>query len=88
MKQYLVAETSGPVCGTEEIADDTRISAKALQEAIQSGKPYVLIDTRPEVEYGICALPNSISKPDSTKISVKSWLTSHIRRYSAHQDSA
>lgn len=72
MKQYLAAETTGPTCGTEEIADDTRISAKGLQEAIQSSKPYILIDTRPEVEYGICALPNSISEPDLTKFHPRS----------------
>ncbi|KAK9893821.1 hypothetical protein P389DRAFT_108984 [Cystobasidium minutum MCA 4210] len=52
-----------PACGTEETMDDVRVSAKQLQEAVQSGKPYVLIDVRPEVEYGICALPDSINIP-------------------------
>lgn len=49
------------VCGTDEQDEDTRINAKDLDQAIRSGKAYVLIDTRPEVEYGICALPDSIS---------------------------
>jgi adenylyltransferase/sulfurtransferase len=54
------------VCGTDEQAGDTRINAKDLDQEIHSGKPYVLIDTRPEVEYGICALPDSISKLSKT----------------------
>jgi adenylyltransferase/sulfurtransferase len=39
-------------CGVQEEDSDERVSAKDLQEVINSDKPYVLIDTRPEVEYG------------------------------------
>lgn len=55
-------ETVTIACGTEEIAGDSRVTVKALQEVMQSTTPYIFIDTRPEVEYGICSLPNSLSE--------------------------
>lgn len=55
-------EASAVACGTEEIDGDSRITVKALQQAIEMQESYVLIDTRPEVEFGIASLPNSISE--------------------------
>ena len=48
-------------CGTDEVEADSRISVKALQEVMQGRKPYVLIDTRSEIEFGICSLPEALS---------------------------
>lgn len=57
----LEKQESAFTCAVEEQGGDTRVSARSLQEAMQAGKPYILIDTRPEVEYGICSLPGSLS---------------------------
>ena len=54
-------EENDLACGTDEVEGDSRVTVKALQDIIKGGKPYVLIDTRSEVEFGICSLPEALS---------------------------
>jgi len=49
------------MCGVPEEESDNRVSAEELREALQSGRDLQIVDVRPEVEYGICSIPGSIS---------------------------
>ena len=54
---------SADVCGVQEAEGDARISVAELASLLKaSSLPPALIDVRPEVEFGICSLPNSMSE--------------------------
>lgn len=40
-----------------------RITVQQYNEVVQAGKYHVLVDVRPQVQYGICSLPNSLHIP-------------------------
>ncbi|OBZ90731.1 Adenylyltransferase and sulfurtransferase MOCS3 [Choanephora cucurbitarum] len=45
------------------LARDERVNAQEYNTIAQSGKPHLLVDVRPEVQYGICRLPDSLHIP-------------------------
>lgn len=49
------------MCGIPEEESDNRVSAEDLREALRSGRELQIVDVRPEIEYGICSIPGSIS---------------------------
>lgn len=77
----------GATCSTLSILPkEKRISASEYEaKYFKSGKPHVLIDVRPKVQYEICALPNSINIPleDFPKLSeIKEKTTEKARLWS------
>jgi adenylyltransferase/sulfurtransferase len=57
-----VADEAAAFCGIAETPADARVSAKDLWETQETGRRPVLVDVRPAVEFGICALPGSLSE--------------------------
>ncbi|KAI8337844.1 hypothetical protein EDC96DRAFT_450210 [Choanephora cucurbitarum] len=45
------------------LAREERVNAQEYNTIVQSGKPHLLVDVRPEVQYGICRLPDSLHIP-------------------------
>ena len=58
-----------PACdaplGLERLAPERRVTAGQLAELQDGHAPPLLLDVRPRVEFGICALPNSVNIPFS-----------------------
>ena len=57
-----VANEAAAFCGIAETPEDARVSAKDLCEMQEAGRRPVLVDVRPAVEFGIYALPGSLSE--------------------------
>ncbi|KAI8365707.1 hypothetical protein BD560DRAFT_455156 [Blakeslea trispora] len=45
------------------LSREERVNAQEYNAVVQSGKPHLLLDVRPEVQYGICRLSDSLHIP-------------------------
>ncbi|KAI8078940.1 uncharacterized protein B0P05DRAFT_541767 [Gilbertella persicaria] len=45
------------------LSKEERVQAKEYNEIVKSGKPHLLVDVRPDVQFGICSLPDSLHIP-------------------------
>lgn len=42
---------------------DERVNVHEYKDILTNGTNHLLIDVRPEIQYGICSLPNSVHIP-------------------------
>ncbi|KAI8373229.1 adenylyltransferase [Radiomyces spectabilis] len=61
--QFCGASASDQNLATRLLKPHKRVSCKDYNAVLTSGKPHLLLDVRPEIQYDICALPNSWNIP-------------------------